>query len=69
MIVKKEKKGNIMVYTVREDKTEEQMDKRAGTKLTEKDRENITIIDHDADVFIETPDGTPGKLLRSIRAV
>jgi hypothetical protein len=63
MIVKKDKKGNIMVYTVREDKTEAQMDKRASTKLTEKDRENITIIDHDADVFIENPDGTPGKLL------
>jgi hypothetical protein len=63
MIVKKEKKGNIMVYTVREDKTEIEMDKLAGKKLTESDRKKMTIIDHDADVFIENPDGTPGKLL------
>jgi hypothetical protein len=67
MITKKEKKGNIMVYTVREDKTEAEMDKRAGKKLTEADRKKITIIDHDADVFIENPDGTPGKLLIRFR--
>ena len=67
MIVKKEKKGNIMVYTVREDKTESEMDKRAGKKLTESDRNKMTIIDHDADVFIENPDGTPGKLLIRFR--
>jgi hypothetical protein len=67
MIVKKEKKGNIMVYIVREDKTEEEMDKRAGSKLTETDRKKMTIIDHDADVFIENPDGSPGKLLIRFR--
>jgi hypothetical protein len=67
MIVKKEKKGNIMVYTVREDKTEEEMDKRAASKLTEADRKKMTILDHDADVFIENPDGTPGKLLIRFR--
>jgi len=38
MIVKKEKKGDVMVYIVREDKTEAEMDKRAGTKLRESDR-------------------------------
>jgi hypothetical protein len=58
MIIKKEKKGDIMVYTVREDKTDAEMDKRATTKLTEKDRKNMTIIDHDADVFLEN-----GKML------
>ena len=58
MIIKKEKKGGIMVYTVREDKTEAEMDKRAASKLTEKDRKNMTIIDHDADVFLED-----GKML------
>ena len=63
MIVKKEKKGNIMVYIVREDKTEAEMDKRADSKLTEADRKKMKIIDHDADVFIENPDGSPGKLL------
>ena len=67
MITKKEKKGKIMVYTVREDKTETEMDKRAGKKLTEADRKKMTIIDHDADVFIENPDGTPGKLLIRFR--
>ena len=67
MIVKKEKKGNIMVYTVREDVTETEIDKRAGKKLTEADRKKMTIIDHDADVFIENPDGTPGKLLIRFR--
>jgi len=39
------------------------MDKRAGTKLRESNREKMTIIEHDADVFIENPDGTAGKLL------
>lgn len=67
MIVKKEKKGDIMVYIVREDKTEKEMDKRAGTKLRESDRDKTTIIDHDADVFIENPDGSPGKLLIRFR--
>ena len=67
MIIKKEKNGNIMVYTVREDKTNTEMDKRAGKKLTEADRKKMTIIDHDADVFIENPDGTPGKLLIRFR--
>ena len=67
MIVKKEKKGNIMVYIVREDKHDSQMDKRAGKKLTEADRKKITILDHDADVFIENPDGSAGKLLIRFR--
>jgi hypothetical protein len=67
MIVKKEKKGNVMVYIVREDKTESEMEKRANSKLTESDRKKMTIIDHDADVFIENPDGTPGKLLIRFR--
>jgi hypothetical protein len=43
------------------------MDKRAGTKLRESDRAKMTIIDHDADVFIENPDGTAGKLLIRFR--
>jgi hypothetical protein len=67
MIVKKEKNGDIMMYTVREDKSESEMDKRSGKKLTESDRKKMTIIDHDADVFIENPDGTPGKLLIRFR--
>lgn len=67
MIVKKEKNGNTTVYIVREDKTDAEMNKRKGQKLTEADREKITIIDHDADVFIENPDGTPGKLLIRFR--
>jgi hypothetical protein len=67
MIVKKSKKGNITVYIVREDKTDTEMDKRSSTKLTEADRNNMTIIDHDADVFIENPDGSPGKLLIRFR--
>ena len=53
MIIKKEKKGDVMVYTVKEDMTEAEIDKRAASKLTEKDRKKITIIDHDADVFLE----------------
>ena len=67
MIVKKEKKGDVMVYIVREDMTEAKIDKRASTKLTEKDREKITIIDHDADVFIEGPNGLANKLLIRFR--
>lgn len=67
MIVKKEKKDNIMIYTVREDKTDAEMEKRANSKLTESDRKKMSIIDHDADVFIENPDGTPGKLLIRFR--
>ena len=56
MIVKKEEKSGVMIYTIREDKSEAEIDKRAGSKLTEKDRKNMFIIDHDADVFLE--DGT-----------
>jgi len=56
-----------MVYIVREDKHDSQMDKRAGKKLTEADRKKITILDHDADVFIENPDGSAGKLLIRFR--
>ena len=56
MIVKKEEKTGVMIYTIREDKSEAEIDKRAGSKLTEKDRKNMFIIDHDADVFLE--DGT-----------
>jgi hypothetical protein len=67
MIVKKEKKGNVMIYIVREDKTDAEMEKRASSKLTEADRKKIKIIDHDADVFIENPDGSPGKLLIRFR--
>ena len=67
MIVKKEKKGDVMIYIVREDMTEAKIDKRASTKLTEKDREKMTIIDHDADVFIEGPDGQANKLLIRFR--
>ena len=67
MIVKKEKNGNVMVYIVREDKTDAEMEKRANSKLTESDRKKMTIIDHDADVFIENPDGTAGKLLIRFR--
>lgn len=67
MIVKKEKKGNVMIYIVREDMAEAKIDKRASTKLTEKDREKMTIIDHDADVFIEGPDGQANKLLIRFR--
>jgi hypothetical protein len=67
MIVKKEKKGDLMLYIVREDKPDSEIEKRAGKKLTESDRKNFTIIDHDADVFIENPDGSPGKLLVRFR--
>ena len=67
MIVKKDKKGDVMVYIVREDITEEEINKREGKKLTEADRKKMTIIDHDADVYIENPDGTPGKLLIRFR--
>lgn len=56
MIIKKEKKGGIMVYTVREDMPESEIDKRAASKLTEADRKKMTIIDHDADVFLENGD-------------
>jgi hypothetical protein len=62
MIIKKEKNGDVMVYTVREDMTEAQIDKRESKKLTEKDREKMFIIDHDADVFLEN-----GKLLIRFR--
>jgi hypothetical protein len=67
MIVKKEKNENVMVYIVREDKTDAEMEKRANSKLKESDRKKMTIIDHDADVFIENPDGTAGKLLIRFR--
>lgn len=62
MIVKKEKNGDVMVYIVREDMTESKIDKRASTKLTENDRENMTILDHNADVFIEGSNGQANKL-------
>jgi hypothetical protein len=62
MIVKKEENNGIMIYIVREDMTEEEIDKRAGKKLTDADRKNMTIIDHDADVFLEN-----GKLLIRFR--
>jgi hypothetical protein len=53
MIIKKEKKGGVMVYTVREDMPESEIDKRAAKRLTEDDRKNMFIVDHDADVFLE----------------
>jgi len=62
MIIKKEKNGNIMVYTVGEDMTDAQINKRESKKLTEKDREKMFIIDHDADVLLEN-----GKLLIRFR--
>lgn len=62
MIIKKEEKSGIMIYTIREDMTEAEIDKRAGKKLTEADRKKMFIIDHDADVFLEN-----GKMLIRFR--
>jgi len=59
-IVKKEKKGNVTVYTVKKNFDDEKMEKKMNTFLK---RDNIdTIITDDADVY-----GEDGKLLLRFR--
>ena len=60
MIIKKEKKGNVMIYYVDKDLDDAKMEKKLNTKLK---RDQIkTIIDHDADVY-----NKEGKLLLRFR--
>lgn len=60
MIVKKEKKGNILIYTVEKDFDDAEMAKRMSRQLTEKDISYI--LRKDADVYT-----TDGKLLLRFR--
>lgn len=60
MIIKKEKKGDIMIYYVKKDYDDDKLSKVMNKKLK---RDNIkTIIDHNADVYTED-----GKLLLRFR--
>lgn len=60
MIIKKEKKGNIMIYYVKKDYDDSKLTKVMNKKLKRDDIK--TIIDHDADVYTED-----GKLLLRFR--
>lgn len=60
MIIKEELKKGIKHYIVKKDYSDEALEKKLGSKLTNKSISNI--IDHDADVFTEE-----GKLLLRFR--
>lgn len=60
MIIKNEKKGNIMIYHVDKDISDEKMKSILNTKL--KRSQIPTIIDHDADIYTKE-----GKLLARFR--
>jgi hypothetical protein len=60
MIIKEESINGVKVYTVKKDMTDESLEKKLGTLLT--DKSYSTIVDHDADVYTED-----GKLLLRFR--
>jgi hypothetical protein len=60
MLIKKEKRGNIIVYTVDKNISDEKMSKLKNTYVTKSQIDFI--IDHDADVYTKT-----GKLLLRFR--
>lgn len=60
MIVKEELVNGIKIYTVKKDMTDEAVEKKLGTLLT--DRSCSKVLDHDADVYT-----TEGKLLLRFR--
>jgi hypothetical protein len=60
MIIKKEKKGNIIIFTVDKEYNDENMEKKMNTLL--KPQHIKTIIDYDADVYTKE-----GKLLLRFR--
>ena len=60
MLIKKEKKGNVMVYQIGKNISDEKMNALANTYVKPSDID--LIIDHDADVYTED-----GKLLLKFR--